>query len=297
MEMNQVRYFLAVCEHHNFTHAAIASNVAQPSLTTAIKKLEEELAGALFVRDRAGCCLTPLGKLMYPRLRKMSIEARSAKAEAVRHARLDSVPISFGVGETIGQNTISNGLERFRSIFPQVEVELIIGTTEELFAGLRRSEFDAVITAEDVNQDLYYTDPLYLEEYRVVVACGHFLANLETISLAELANTHMLDRPNCELRDAFLATCAQRGHTLYAAYRSNRLDWLIDLTKRGLGAIILPSTAIPMDPGLVALPLDDVDIRRQVTASRYRLHASRPETNRLIQEIARGDRGVPATNN
>ncbi|MFH3972590.1 LysR family transcriptional regulator, partial [Acinetobacter baumannii] len=70
MEMNQIRYFLAVCEHRNFTHAASASNVSQPSLTTAIKKLEDELGGELFVRDRAGCRLTALGKLMQPRLRK-----------------------------------------------------------------------------------------------------------------------------------------------------------------------------------------------------------------------------------
>ena len=78
MEMNQIRYFLAVCEYQNFTHAAGASNVSQPSLTTSIKKLEEELDGALFIRDRAGCRLTPLGKLMYPRLHKMSTEARGA---------------------------------------------------------------------------------------------------------------------------------------------------------------------------------------------------------------------------
>lgn len=84
MEMNQIRYFLAVCEHRNFTHAASASNVSQPSLTTAIKKLEDELGGDLFVRDRAGCRLTTLGKLMQPRLQKAHDETRQAKAEAVR---------------------------------------------------------------------------------------------------------------------------------------------------------------------------------------------------------------------
>jgi DNA-binding transcriptional LysR family regulator len=288
MEMNQVRYFLAVCEHHNFTHAAGASNVSQPSLTTSIKKLEEELGGELFVRDRAGCRLTPLGKLMYPRLHRVSVETRGAKAEAVRHARLESVPIRLGVGETIGHNIISKGLERFQSIFPQVEVELIVETIEELFAGLRRNEFDAVVTAENVNPDLYHTDPLYLEEYQVVVAHGHSLAKSKTVSVAELANTRLLDRPNCELRDAFHATCAQHGHTLYATYSSNRLDWLIDLTKRGLGAVILPSTAIPIDCKLVALSIIDVNITRQVTASRYRHQTSRPETNKLIREITRG---------
>ena len=86
MEMNQIRYFLAVCEHRNFTHAASASNVSQPSLTVAIKKLEDELGGNLFIRDRAGCRMTALGKLLHPRLEKVHMETREAKAEADKKA-------------------------------------------------------------------------------------------------------------------------------------------------------------------------------------------------------------------
>jgi LysR family hydrogen peroxide-inducible transcriptional activator len=122
MEMNQIRYFLAVCEHRNFTHAASASNVSQPSLTTAIKKLEDEMGGALFLRDRAGCRLTSLGKVLHPRLERISTESREAKAEAVRHMRLERVPISIGVGETIGHSKISTCVERFRTRLPQAEI-------------------------------------------------------------------------------------------------------------------------------------------------------------------------------
>ena len=137
MEMNQIRYFLAVCQHRNFTHAASASNVSQPSLTTAIKKLEHELGGDLFVRDRAGCRLTALGKLMQPRLQKAHDETQAAKAEAVRHTRLERVPISVGVGETIGHNRISAAVERFRTRLPQAEIELIVASASKLLAGLR----------------------------------------------------------------------------------------------------------------------------------------------------------------
>lgn len=137
MEMNQVRYFLAVCEHRNFTHAASASNVSQPSLTAAIKKLEAEMGGALFIRDRAGCRLTPLGKLLHPRLQTIRLEAVEAKAEAVRHVRLDRVPISIGLGETIGSNRISEAVERFRKRLPEAEIELIVGSADTLLAGRR----------------------------------------------------------------------------------------------------------------------------------------------------------------
>lgn len=287
MEMNQVRYFMAVCEHRNFTHAASASNVSQPSLTTAIKKLEDELGGALFIRDRAGCQLTALGKLMHPRLERVRLEAREAKAEAVRHTRLERVPICIGVGETIGHTKISIAMEQIRAQMPQVEIELIVASNSALLTGLRDGEFDVVVTGEKVSNELYRIDPLYPEEYKVVVARTHPLAKLSAVSLSDLANTNMLDRPNCEMRDTLHGTCADHGHELYAAYRSNRVDWLIELAKQGSGAVILPVTAIPADSGLVSIPIEGVEIARKVSALRYRYQTSRPETADLIREIAR----------
>lgn len=287
MEMNQIRYFLAVCEHRNFTHAANASNVSQPSLTAAIKKLEDELGGALIIRDRAGCRLTALGKLMRPRLEKVQIETREAKAEAVRHMRLERIPICVGVGETIGHSRVSTAMERIRARMPQAEIELIVASSNALLSGLRDGEFDVVVSADKVSDKLYRIDPLYVEEYRVVVANAHPLSKLPAVSLSDLANTAMLDRPNCEMRDTLHSTCADHGHELYAAYRSNRVEWLIALARQGSGAVILPVTAIPTDNGLISIPIEGIEIAREVVALRYRHQTSRPETSDLIREIAR----------
>ncbi|WP_299775439.1 LysR family transcriptional regulator [uncultured Tateyamaria sp.] len=287
MEMNQIRYFLAVCEHRNFTHAASASNVSQPSLTTAIKKLEDELGGTLFIRDRAGCRLTSLGKLMQPRLQKVCDETQQAKEEAVRHMRLDRLPISVGVGETIGHNKISAAVEHIRARLPQADIELIVASSPELLAGLTDGEFDVLITAEKASKDLYRIDLLYDEDYKVVVSHEHPLSKLAAISLSDLANTNMLDRLNCEMRDTLHGKCADQGQDLYAAYRSNRVDWLIELARRGSGAVILPATAVPEDMGLVAIPIDGLELSRTVYALRYRHQTTRPETNDLIRGIAR----------
>ncbi|MCX2699064.1 MULTISPECIES: LysR family transcriptional regulator [Brucella/Ochrobactrum group] len=287
MEMNQIRYFLAVCEHRNFTHAASASNVSQPSLTTAIKKLEGELGAELFVRDRAGCRLTALGKLMRPRLQKIYDETRRAKAEAVRHMRLERVPLSVGVGETIGHSRISAAMERMRKRVPQAEIELIVASSSGLLAALRDGDLDVVVTSDKVSEDLYRIDHLYEEDYRVVVSKSHPLSELKTISLSTLAETDMLDRLNCEMRDTLHGACADHGHELYAAYRSNRVDWLVDLARQGSGAVILPVTAIPSDIGLVSKPIDGLEISRTVWALRYRHQATRAETNDLIREMMR----------
>ncbi|MFG5379683.1 LysR family transcriptional regulator, partial [Yoonia sp. R2-816] len=276
--------FLAVCEHRNFTHAASAANVSQPSLTTAIKKLEDELGGALFIRDRAGSRLTALGKLMQPRLQKVCDETQQAKEEAVRHMRLDRVPISVGIGETIGHNRISAAVERIRARLPRADIELIVAPSSELLPGLTDGEFDVLITAEKASEDLYRIDALYDEKYKVVVSYEHPLAKEKAITLSVLSNTNMLDRLNCEMRDTLHSTCADQGHELYAAYRSNRVDWLIELARQGSGAVILPSTAIPEDIGLVAIPIDGLDLSRTVRALRYRHQTMRPETSDLIRE-------------
>lgn len=287
MEMNQIRYFLAVCEHRNFTHASRASNVSQPSLTTAIKKLEDELGGALFLRDRAGCRLTPLGKLVRPRLEKVQRETRDAKAEAIRHTRLERIPISVGIGETIGQARISQAVERFRHNLPESEIELLVDGQNALMEGLRDGRYDMAIASTKADEDLYRIDPLYREGYRVVISKEHALNEHDSVGLDVLAKTTMLDRPNCEMRDTLHETCAEHGHSLYAAYRSNRVDWLLDLARKGSGVVILPETAIPADSGLNALPIEGVEIERQVNAIRFRLQPTRPEADQLIRELAK----------
>jgi DNA-binding transcriptional LysR family regulator len=82
MEMHQVRYFLAVAEELNFTRAAECCNVSQPSLTRAIKILEEELGGPLFHRERANTHLFELGRMVRPYLAQVYEQAQTAKREA-----------------------------------------------------------------------------------------------------------------------------------------------------------------------------------------------------------------------
>ena len=82
MEMHQIRYFLSVCETGNFTRAAHSACVSQPSLTQAIGKLEEELGGKLFLRDRGGCRLTELGRVVEPNLRRIHDHSQTTKSDA-----------------------------------------------------------------------------------------------------------------------------------------------------------------------------------------------------------------------
>ena len=87
MEMYQVRYFLALCEEQNFTRAAKRRGVSQPSLTNAIKRLEDEFGGALFIRAKSKTILTKLGMLMKSRIKKINREAELAHEIARLYAK------------------------------------------------------------------------------------------------------------------------------------------------------------------------------------------------------------------
>src|SRR6185436_69615 len=102
VEMHQIRYFLAVCETLNFTRAADKCNVAQPSLTRAVKTLEEELGGPLFHRERANTHLTDLGRLMKPHLEQVLAETEAAKMRARSFTKLDNAELTVGLMCTIG---------------------------------------------------------------------------------------------------------------------------------------------------------------------------------------------------
>jgi len=88
MEMQHIRYFLALCEERNFTRAAARCGVAQPSLTRAIKRLEQELGGPLFTRSRRTTELTGLGRAVRPQFGEIARAAAAARREAARHLAL-----------------------------------------------------------------------------------------------------------------------------------------------------------------------------------------------------------------
>ena len=93
MDTNQVRYFLALCEVQSFTRAAKRCGVSQPSVSNAIKRLEEELGGHLFHRTKSGAKLSLLGAAIRPYLDQINESAESARREAAHNSTRDIVSI------------------------------------------------------------------------------------------------------------------------------------------------------------------------------------------------------------
>ena len=142
MEMHQVRYFLAVCETLNFTRAAEACHVAQPSLTKAVKKLEEELGGELFRRERNQTHLSELGRLMKPHLETIYAASEAAKADADGFRSQDRAGIKLGVMSTIGPGQMVGFLSRLRSELPNLDISIAEAPGRDLVQSLLNGDIE-----------------------------------------------------------------------------------------------------------------------------------------------------------
>src|ERR1043165_6064289 len=122
MEMQQVRYFLALAGTLNFTRAAEQANVGQPALTRAIQQLEAELGGPLFHRERQRTHLSELGRIMLPYLQNIFDQTEAAREHAKSLKRLERTKLHIACMCTIGPGLVAELLWTFQQQYPDVEI-------------------------------------------------------------------------------------------------------------------------------------------------------------------------------
>lgn len=147
MEMHQVRYFLAVARERNFTRAAEACHVTQPSLTRAIQKLEEEFGGQLFRRERGLTHLTELGRLMLPHLERSLAAAQAARALARQVERGQLSPLAVGLGTDVHLDGLPSLFLDLGQAFPGFSLGLILGEADALVEAAMAGDIDVAIGA------------------------------------------------------------------------------------------------------------------------------------------------------
>jgi LysR family hydrogen peroxide-inducible transcriptional activator len=265
MEMHQIRYFLAVCETLNFTRAAEQCNVTQPALTRAIQKLEDELGGLLFRRERHLSHLTDLGRLMRPQLEQVWKQTEAAKTTAKSFLRLESAPLSLGVMCTIGPLRGIGFVTDFWHSNQGIEITLREGVPEKLGELLRVGELDLAVMAQaEPFDERLKVQPLYRERFLVAFPPGHRFAAQNGVRMKDVNGESYLLRINCEYKDHLRAMREQQGVELRHAYRSEREDWIQTMVMAGIGIAFLPEYSVLL-PGLQTRPLIDPEVTREIS--------------------------------
>jgi len=263
MEFNQVRYFLTLAETLNFTRAAEACNVTQPALTRAIQKLEDELGGLLFHRERSLTQLTELGQLMRPLLAQASAAAQSAREQALAFKRRETSPLRLGLDHSIAASVLTPVLSELASRIKGFELAMRQYSSVEICRLLLEGTIDAgLVVASDIPERLNRW-PLYREGLVVVCPPTHRFATSDQVALADLAQERLLRREiaDCAISAALEAACAAGGLTLQIQHSGSHEDHLHEMVKASLGVAVAGDRQ-PVPPGLVARKLAGLPARR-----------------------------------
>lgn len=285
MELQQIRYFLAVQKHGSFSRAAAECEVSQPALTIAVKKLEGEVGGALFYREGKRLVPTALGRLLQPSLEQVVGSAQSARSLAENFKLLKQAPLRLGLQSTIGPTRVAAFLASFHRRQPGVELTLEDGAADALLHKLESGAIDfALLGGTQPLPETFRRETLYVEPYVVVVPTGHALARLPKVRLADVNGEPYVDRLSCEMREAVLALSRQAGVNLYATFRSEREDWVEAMVLAGLGFAFMPMYSI-RSRELRQLPLVEPEVQREVVAVDVRGRARSPAARLFMEEL------------
>jgi LysR family transcriptional regulator, hydrogen peroxide-inducible genes activator len=264
MEMHQVRYFLAVAEELNFTRASERCNVTQPSLSRAIKLLEEEFGGLLFRRERELTHLTDLGALVRPHLQSVYDHSKLAKHLSQEYAT--KWPLKLGIMSTISPDEIIDLIANIRTRHPEVELRLCDANAADLRARLLAGDLEAAIYASpgEGPDERIHAIPLFREQMVLAVHSGHRLANTGAFPVREMHGENYIHRMNCEFAGYADKILAEKGVTCKPVYWSEREDWTLALVAAGLGFAFMPENSVK-HPGVVGLPVVEPEFWRQVS--------------------------------
>ncbi len=245
MNLRDLRYFVALADHKHFGRAAEACFVSQPTLSTQVRKLEEELGVTLIERAPRQAMLTPAGRDIAERARRIVAEVEQMKESARRSQDPEAGTIRLGVFPTLGPYLLPHVVPRIRARFPRLELLLVEEKSDVLLSRLREGKLDAGLLALPLHDEQLHTEFLFEEPFLLAVPEHHPLAKRKTLALKELADQRLLllEDGHC-MRDQALDVCQMSGASEKSGFQATSLETLRQMVAADVGVTLLPTLAI-----------------------------------------------------
>lgn len=240
IERYQLRYFLAVVDHGNFSRAAGHCNVAQPTLSVGIAKLERALGGALFLRSGHRIELTQAGSRLLAHARR--IEGEFNLAQQVLAGAAQGPLTRMGVIRSLPGATIAAITRAARGIDPDARLELVEGTERELLGHVSRGRIDCALTLVGRGSDRFMEEPLREEGYALAVPLDHPAAGQASVAAETLNEDVMIVRRHCEALSDTSRFFTERGVRPHFAYRSVNDERVMQMVAAGVGLTLMPTS-------------------------------------------------------
>ncbi len=251
MTLTELKYIVAVARHKHFGHAAEACFVAQPTLSVAIKKLEDELGVTIFERGGTEVSTTPLGTQIVTQAERVLEQTAVIKEIAKQNKDPLSGPFRLGVIYTIGPYLLPTLIKTMIRQVPQMPLILQENFTVKLMDLLRQGELDAAIMALPLPDQGMMVQALYDEPFMVAVSKDHAWADRTDVSAQELKSETMLLLGNGHcFRDQVLEVCPEMARFSTASdgiartFEGSSLETIRHMVSSGIGITVLPMASI-----------------------------------------------------
>ncbi|HTX76876.1 MAG TPA: LysR family transcriptional regulator [Terracidiphilus sp.] len=268
MEFHQLRYVCAVAETGSFSRAAEHCQVAQPSLSQQVLKLEEDLDARLFDRLGRSVRLTEAGRAFLPHARSILSQMEAARSSvADKWADLRG-SVGVGVIPTIAPYLMPRYTAAFAKKFPEAKLRIVEETTPVLIESLRDLSIDLAILALPLRCKDLELFPLRTEPLFAVLPRDHPRAHAKAISLKDLrgASFVMLRDGHC-FRDLSIAACAHARVAPRIAFESDQFRSVLGMVAAGVGVSLVPEMAIDRNAGCRYVRLSDARATRTIVAA------------------------------
>lgn len=255
MTLTELRYIVTLSQERHFGRAAEKCFVSQPTLSVAVKKLEDELSVALFERSKGSIVVTELGLRLVEQAKHILDQTNIFKDMALQGKDELNSPLKVGAIYTIGPYLFPHLIPRLRSVAPDMPLYIEENYTSVLRKKLKQCELDAIIVALPFNEPDVVTLALYEEPFVVLLPKGHALSKYQAISSDMLLtdNLLMLGPGHC-FRDQVLAACPNILNSLglpeiareskqTLITEGSSLETIRHMVASGLGISVLPQSA------------------------------------------------------
>lgn len=270
MNVRDLKYLVTLADTKHFGRAAEACFVSQPTLSTQLKKLEEELEVQLIERAPRNVMLTEVGEDVVDRARLVLRDIEQIYEVARRTKDPEAGTIRLGIFPTLGPYLLPHVIEGLQERYPRLELLLIEEKSDDLLDMLRAGRVDAVLIALPLDEEAFVVEPLFEEPFVLAAPRGHALAEgAEHVDISALGHhtVLLLEDGHC-LREQALDVCHLASANEKVGFRATSLETLRQMVASGVGITLLPLLAVeppvPENRSLAIRRFSDPAPRRRI---------------------------------
>ncbi|MGY4796101.1 LysR family transcriptional regulator [Lysinibacillus sp. FSL K6-0057] len=267
MDIKQLHYFIAVSEQMNFSKAAERLHISQPSLSNAIKKLEQEIGSPLLERNTRNLQLTEAGELLFERAKVIVKNMEVLKIEmdeVIVHGTKD---ITIGGMESI-KHWLPKVIANYKKDYPQMKIHLVdILGSKRVKKSLKSYKTHVIITNQLMDDPELEVQTLYEERLVAVLPLHHPLAQKEVLTISDICEEpFIISTEGFQTRRDILTSFEQAGKNINIQFEIERFETAVSLVREHLGVTILPENYLqgPTAKTIVKKEIEGVNLSRNV---------------------------------